>query len=289
MRRFSLPFGARRRTGKADDPAARPDDEEHVSGSANGNTADMTQPHATDTAPAQVRSYGWSAEEYVREQGSQRAPRPERDGQRPAGSPRSGRPESPHDRHAQHDGHPQRPPRAQRPDHPERPKGGESPVLRADERPGTAPGRAESERRARMVRGRRRMLWMLVVLTVVAIGLAYLQLAAWWIGVPPAVLLTGYVLLLREAARADVEARDRRAAELAMAAAAVRRVEDGERGAQRGAEPVSAPAGQTPAGYAPVWPAHEPAAQAEIIDISEHVGDQLYDQYADAKLRAVGD
>jgi hypothetical protein len=30
-------------------------------------------------------------------------------------------------------------------------------------------------------------------------------------------------------------------------------------------------------------------ASAEIIDISARVGDQLYDQYADAEVRAVGD
>jgi hypothetical protein len=29
--------------------------------------------------------------------------------------------------------------------------------------------------------------------------------------------------------------------------------------------------------------------RAEIIDISERVGNELYDQYADAQLRAVGD
>ncbi len=34
-------------------------------------------------------------------------------------------------------------------------------------------------------------------------------------------------------------------------------------------------------------PDEEPSAQ--IIDISARVGDQLYDQYADATVRAVGD
>ena len=33
----------------------------------------------------------------------------------------------------------------------------------------------------------------------------------------------------------------------------------------------------------------EPAATAEIIDISARVNDQLYDQYTDAANRAVGD
>ena len=37
----------------------------------------------------------------------------------------------------------------------------------------------------------------------------------------------------------------------------------------------------------PPIPAGVPSAQ--IIDISGRIGDQLYDQYADAKVRAVGD
>jgi hypothetical protein len=66
------------------------------------------------------------------------------------------------------------------------------------------------------------------------------------------------------------------------------RARDAERAAaaERAADTGAAPAGD---GFAPMWPAHEPLPQAEIIDISAHVGDQLYDQYADAKLRAVGD
>ena len=39
----------------------------------------------------------------------------------------------------------------------------------------------------------------------------------------------------------------------------------------------------------PVPDSAETDPRAEIIDISERVGDQLYDQYTDAKLRAVGD
>ena len=34
---------------------------------------------------------------------------------------------------------------------------------------------------------------------------------------------------------------------------------------------------------------YETGARADIIDLSERVGDQLYDQYADAERRAVGD
>ena len=49
---------------------------------------------------------------------------------------------------------------------------------------------------------------MLITLTVAAAGLAYLRLAAWWIVIPPVALLGGYLLVLREAAHADAEARE---------------------------------------------------------------------------------
>jgi hypothetical protein len=44
--------------------------------------------------------------------------------------------------------------------------------------------------------------------------------------------------------------------------------------------------------FAAVVPDLAPAApepDAEIIDITGRVGEEFYDQYADAKLRAVGD
>jgi hypothetical protein len=44
-----------------------------------------------------------------------------------------------------------------------------------------------------------------VVLEVAAIALAVLGLAAMWVVAPPSVMLTGYLLLLREAAHADAE------------------------------------------------------------------------------------
>jgi hypothetical protein len=210
-------------------------------------------------APASVRSYGWSADEYLRQ---------ERTGQRDP----QGRAER---RHAE------RPPRLH---------DGEQAVPGSGERPGTA----DSERRPSVVRGRRRMLSMLVVVTAIAIGFAYFSVAAWWIVVPPTVLLLGYLMLLREAAHADAEARER-AAVLSRRAreAETRRSREAE--AQRFAEAQraqawrAAPAGTPPGEPAPVWAAHETLSHAEIIDISERVGDQLYDQYTDAKLRAVGD
>ena len=143
----------------------------------------------------------------------------------------------------------------------------------ASEAPHYRDDAGDAERRARMVRGRRRMLWLLLVLTVAGAGLAYLRLAAWWIMIPPTVLLCGYLLLLREAARADAEARERR--EMARAASQA----DRDREPADRAKPAPATAEA----------AAETGPHADIIDISEHVGDQLYDQYADAKLRAVGD
>jgi hypothetical protein len=182
-------------------------------------------------------------------------------------------------------------------EHPQR--GAERPQRPHDSEEGRPPsaersGMADSERRARVVRGRRRMLWMLLVLTGIALGLAYLGLAAWWIVVPPVILLFGYLLLLREAARADAEARER-AAVLGRRAreADARRAREAEAeraaDAQREQARRAAQAGTPPGGSAPVWAAPETLSHAEIIDISERVGDQLYDQYADAKLRAVGD
>ena len=51
----------------------------------------------------------------------------------------------------------------------------------------------------------------------------------------------------------------------------------------------AAPATVTATGSASVATPYETGPRADIIDLSERVGDQLYDQYADAKLRAVGD
>jgi hypothetical protein len=113
---------------------------------------------------------------------------------------------------------------------------------------------------------------MLVVLALASGALAVTKMAAWWVVVPPTIMLLGYTGMLREAARADAErrepARTRATATATVAAAA----------AKRAAPPVPA---------APV-----PRPDAEVIDISASVsvaGHKFYDQYADAKQRAVGD
>jgi hypothetical protein len=73
------------------------------------------------------------------------------------------------------------------------------------------------ESRRRMLAARRRLLLMLIGLEIAAICLAVLALAAVWVVVPPTIMLVGYVLLLREAGRADAERAQREAAAAAAA------------------------------------------------------------------------
>ena len=68
----------------------------------------------------------------------------------------------------------------------------------------TAPVHPEESRR-RMLAARRRLLVILIGLEVAAITLAVFGLAAIWVVVPPTIMLVGYLLLLREAGRADAE------------------------------------------------------------------------------------
>ena len=60
-----------------------------------------------------------------------------------------------------------------------------------------------------MLSARRRLLGLLVMLTIGSGALAGTRLAAWWVIVPPSVMLLGYLALLREAAKADAERRER--------------------------------------------------------------------------------
>jgi hypothetical protein len=121
---------------------------------------------------------------------------------------------------------------------------------------------------------RRRLLGLLLVLTIAAGALAFTRMAAWWVVVPSAVMLLGYLTLLYEAGRADAERRElARTREAAAASAA--------------AEVAAAKRATPPAPAAP-----PPAPDAEVIDISASLtvaGHKFYDQYADTKLRAVGD
>ena len=132
------------------------------------------------------------------------------------------------------------------------------------------PAPRPSQSRDQMLRARRRMLSILVGMTAVTGLFTFVGLLPWWILVPPAIVLSLYVLLLREIAMADAElARKRAAWEAAEAAAWARHLQ-----AEAEREAFEAAAAET---------------DAQIIDISGRVSDQLYDQYADAAVRAVGD
>ena len=137
--------------------------------------------------------------------------------------------------------------------------------LRRQDRPRPAVTRAAA------LQARRRMLTMLVTLTVVMVALVAERLAPAWMIVPPVGMLGILTLLLHEAARADAEAAERRAAADAVHAALLARLPGQQRAARE--DKVTA----------------VPERTAKIIDISARVGDQLYDQYADAAVRAVGD
>ena len=97
-----------------------------------------------------------------------------------------------------------------------------------------------------MLAARRRLLYMLLALAIGSGALAFTKMAAWWVVMPPTIMLLGYAGLLREASKADAERREL-ARTRATAAAAVA-------AAKRAAPPV------------PAAPA--PAPDAEVIDIS---------------------
>jgi hypothetical protein len=129
--------------------------------------------------------------------------------------------------------------------------------------------RRPSQSRQRMLRARRRMLSILIALVFITAGFVAAGYVRWWICVPPIALLTLYVLLLREIALADDELARKRAAREAQAARDVWR-----RAHQAWEESRESRTGPT----------------AQVIDISgRRMRDQLYDQYADAAVRAVGD
>jgi hypothetical protein len=251
--------------------------EEHVSSPASGNRESMAQLYEADASPAPVRSYGWSAEEAVRQEN-----RPRKGATATPAAPLAG---SGH--HGPHGPAPYVPPARQAPSAPSAPAAPHVPAARRGESPADDDAGYEddgyyrddpdaAERHTRLVRSRRRILGLLVVLVIAGVGLTFAKLASWWIMVPPVVLLGGYLLLLREAAQADAETRVRREAERHEAAQDDAPAHDG---VPTAAEPVPAAAAAH----------HETGPRAAVIDLSERAGDQLYDQYADAKLRAVGD
>ena len=150
------------------------------------------------------------------------------------------------------------------------------PEVRSEARPEVRAEPPDGEPRdgehKKMLAARRRLLYLLLALAIGSGALAFTKMAAWWVMVPPTIMLLGYTGLLREAAKADAERRELARTRAAAAAAVA--------AARRETAPAPAPA-----------PA-PPASDAEVIDISASVtsaGQEFFDQYADAKLRAVGD
>jgi hypothetical protein len=125
---------------------------------------------------------------------------------------------------------------------------------------------------------------MLLALSVASGLLAGVRMAAWWVIVPPSVMLLGYLLLLREAAKADAERREMALYRMAREAA------ERSSGPVAHATPV-APEGAVASGVLAAHGAHVPrvASAAKIIAFLPPPEEQIYDQYTDAKLRAVGD
>jgi hypothetical protein len=183
--------------------------------------------------------------------------------------------------HAEPEAEPAPPPRRRQkraaPRAPARPEA--RPEVRSEIRPearpearAEPPGGPRDGEHTKVLAARRRLLYMLLVLAIGSGALAFTKMAAWWVMVPPTIMLLGYLGLLREAAKAEAERRElaRTRATAAAAVAAARR--------ETAPAPVPAPA--------------PPAPDAEVIDISASLtsaGQEFFDQYADAKLRAVGD
>jgi hypothetical protein len=142
------------------------------------------------------------------------------------------------------------------------------------EAPADRPDYQPSQSREQMMRARRRMLTILTGLTLVTGLFVLAGLVRWWIVGPPVIMLVLYVMLLREIAMAEAELATKRRAWEARQAEAARAKVAHTNAWQRSHQ---------------VWEAEAPEPTAEIIDISGRVGDQFYDQYADAAVRAVGD
>ena len=110
-----------------------------------------------------------------------------------------------------------------------------------------APGLSAEEARRRILTGRRRLLGMLILLEIAAVALAVVGLAALWVIIPPTIMLTGYLLLLREAAHADAERAQRdaeaaaRARQRAARAKAPARARSAQRATPAEGTPVDAP------------------------------------------------
>lgn len=168
------------------------------------------------------------------------------------------------------------------------------------------PPRGQGRARARVIARRRRRLSGIVALFLVTLVIAAAGLAPWWIVPVPGVALVGYLACLRAAAAYDAElaARDRaRAERLASERGAPGRDSDaapGESAAPHVGESAedSGAAEREETGVDPVDVAETASRDPRVIEFPTGgvrpagVGgerDELFDQYADAPRRAVGD
>jgi hypothetical protein len=170
-------------------------------------------------------------------------------------------------------------------------------------RPLSAMVTAEDSRR-RMLAARRRLLLMLLGLEVAAVVLALTGLAAVWVVFPPSIMLSGYLLLLREAAKADAERTQReaeaasRAAERARSRALAQRATPAQ-GVSTAGVPVAAAALAAKFAAAPVPADYEDgpgrdfapglAGKYTTSNSGAEDDDYYYDSYEPPRLRAVGD
>jgi hypothetical protein len=125
-----------------------------------------------------------------------------------------------------------------------------------------------------VLRARRRMLSLLIVITVATMGAAFIGFTPWWTTVPAFLMLGGYLMLLREAARADAERAQSWAEARARAVRAARAAEL---------------ARQQLSGARAVATARPTAQIINLSALAAQYDDNPYDQYADAEIRAVGD
>jgi hypothetical protein len=95
-----------------------------------------------------------------------------------------------------------------------------------------------------MLAARRRLLILLVTLETAACALPALGLAALWVVIPPSIMLAGYLLLLREASKADREKAQREAETEDARASARPRAH--ARGRSRTHDTTDAPASASP-------------------------------------------
>jgi hypothetical protein len=145
------------------------------------------------------------------------------------------------------------------------------------------------DQRARVLRTRRRTLLMLLALNAAALLLVAAHLEAGWTVFPPLVVLAGFLMLLRTAVRIDA-GRAHRVWQVRAAAAGAALPVAGDPGRSVASAYADGPDHRDViAGSAARGAADPPRRYAEVIQLSARKEDQLYDQYLDAEVRAVGD